>query len=146
MIVAVYNRTFGKEDIPAISKILSALQAHKIQLVFYKDFYNQLKDSFSFDETPAFFTSRLDLPIQTDMLISLGGDGTMLDTVSFIGDSNIPLIGINLGRLGFLAAISENEAADAIESLVRGSYTIEKRSLLHLESRETLERRLQTSQ
>ena len=44
MIVAVYNRTFGKEDIPAISKILSALQAHKIQLVFYKDFYNQLKD------------------------------------------------------------------------------------------------------
>ncbi|MFM2204188.1 MAG: hypothetical protein RLZZ605_1152, partial [Bacteroidota bacterium] len=134
MIVAVYNRTFGKEDIPAISKILSALQAHKIQLVFYKDFYNQLKDSFSFDETPAFFTSRLDLPIQTDMLISLGGDGTMLDTVSFIGDSNIPLIGINLGRLGFLAAISENEAADAIESLVRGSYTIEKRSLLHLES------------
>ena len=134
MIVAVYNRTFGKEDIPAISKILSALQTHKIQLVFYKDFYNQLKDSFSFDETPAFFTSRLDLPIQTDMLISLGGDGTMLDTVSFIGDSNIPLIGINLGRLGFLAAISENEAADAIESLVRGSYTIEKRSLLHLES------------
>ena len=134
MIVAVYNRTFGKEDIPAISKILSALQAHKIQLVFYKDFYNQLKDSFSFDETPAFFTSRLDLPIKTDMLISLGGDGTMLDTVSFIGDSNIPLIGINLGRLGFLAAISENEAADAIESLVRGSYTIEKRSLLHLES------------
>jgi NAD+ kinase len=134
MIVAVYNRTFGKEDIPAISKILSALQAHKIQLVFYKDFYNQLKDSFSFDETPAFFTSRIDLPIQTDMLISLGGDGTMLDTVSFIGDSNIPLIGINLGRLGFLAAISENEAADAIESLVRGSYTIEKRSLLHLES------------
>jgi NAD+ kinase len=134
MIVAVYNRTFGKEDIPAISKILSALQAHKIQLVFYKDFYTQLKDSFSFDETPAFFTSRLDLPIQTDMLISLGGDGTMLDTVSFIGDSNIPLIGINLGRLGFLAAISENEAADAIESLVRGSYTIEKRSLLHLES------------
>ena len=134
MIVAVYNRTFGKEDIPAISKILSALQAHKIQLVFYKDFYTQLKDSFSFDETPAFFTSRLDLPIQTDMLISLGGDGTMLDTVSFIGDSNIPLIGINLGRLGFLAAVSENEAADAIESLVRGSYTIEKRSLLHLES------------
>jgi len=134
MIVAVYNRTFGKEDIPAISKILSALQAHKIQLVFYKDFYNQLKESFSFDEIPSFFTSRLDLPLQTDMLISLGGDGTMLDTVSFIGNSNIPLIGINLGRLGFLAAISENEAADAIESLVRGSYTIEKRSLLHLES------------
>ena len=134
MIVAVYNRTFGKEDIPAISKILTALQAHKIQLVFYKDFYTQLKDSFAFEESPSFFTSRLDLPLQTDMLISLGGDGTMLDTVSFIGDSNIPLIGINLGRLGFLAAISENEAADAIESLVRGSYTIEKRSLLHLES------------
>jgi NAD+ kinase len=68
------------------------------------------------------------------MLLSLGGDGTLLDTITYIGSSNIPIIGINLGRLGFLAAIPENELDSAILSLARGSYTIEKRTLLHLDS------------
>jgi len=68
------------------------------------------------------------------MLFSLGGDGTMLDAVCFVGNTNIPLIGVNLGRLGFLAAIPEEEVEDAILSLVRGSYTLEKRTLLHLDS------------
>jgi NAD+ kinase len=58
----------------------------------------------------------------------------MLDAVTFVGGSNIPLIGVNLGRLGFLAAIPEEEVEDAILSLVRGSYTLEQRTLLHLDS------------
>jgi NAD+ kinase len=66
--------------------------------------------------------------------MSLGGDGTMLDTITFVGNSNIPIIGINLGRLGFLAAISEDEVDSALSSLVQGSYAIEKRSLLHLDA------------
>ena len=68
------------------------------------------------------------------MLFSLGGDGTLLDTITYIGNSNIPIIGINLGRLGFLAAIPEEEIDAAILSLVRGSYTLERRTLLHLDS------------
>lgn len=68
------------------------------------------------------------------MLFSMGGDGTMLDTVSFVGNTNIPLIGVNLGRLGFLAAIPPDEAEAAVLSLVKGSYTLEKRTLIHLDS------------
>jgi NAD+ kinase len=105
-----------------------------LQLVIYKDFYERMLVHIPFERTPRLFTGKRDLPPATDMLISLGGDGTMLDAVCFVGDTNIPLIGVNLGRLGFLAAIPEEEVEAAILSLVRGSYTLEKRTLLHLDS------------
>lgn len=134
MLVALYNRTFDPQDIPVIKNIIKKLHDEDLQIVFYKDFYERLQPFITFDTTPYLFTGRKDLPPYTDMLFSLGGDGTLLDTVCFVGSSGIPLIGINLGRLGFLAAIPEEEVEQAIMSLVRGSYTIEKRTLLHLDS------------
>ena len=134
MLVALYNRTFDEQDVPVLRRILELLEQHKLQLVFYKEFYERLEAFIPFAGTPRLFTGKKDLPVQTDMLFSLGGDGTMLDSVCFVGNSNIPLIGVNLGRLGFLAAIPEEEVGEAILSLVRGSYTLEKRTLLHLDS------------
>ncbi len=134
MLVALYNRTFDVQDLPVLLHIIDKLKQQRLQMVFYKDFYERLQAHVQFDIQPQFFTSKKDLPPTTDMLFSLGGDGTLLDTVCFVGSSNIPLIGINLGRLGFLAAIPEEEVDEAILSLVRGSYTIEKRTLLHLDS------------
>ena len=134
MLVALYNRTFDEQDIPVLLRILKLLEHHKLQMVFYKGFYERLQPHIPFTVTPRLFTGKKDIPAQTDMLFSLGGDGTMLDAVCFVGNSNIPLIGVNLGRLGFLAAIPEEEVEAAILSLVRGSYTLEKRTLLHLDS------------
>ncbi|MDR3678835.1 MAG: NAD kinase [Flavipsychrobacter sp.] len=134
MLVALYNRTFDVQDLPVLLRIINKLKEQKLQLVFYKDFYERLVAHTHIETEPRFFTGKKDLPPHTDMLFSLGGDGTLLDTVCFVGNSNIPLIGINLGRLGFLAAIPEEEVDDAILSLVRGSYTLEKRTLLHLDS------------
>ncbi len=134
MLVALYNRTFEERDIPTLQHIVQMLECHRIQMMFYTDFYQRLQPHLSFHDTPRLFTGKRDLPPHTDMLFSLGGDGTLLDTISFVGQSNIPLIGINLGRLGFLAAIPVEEVDDAILSLVRGSYTLEKRSLIHLDS------------
>ena len=134
MLVALYNRTFAEQDIPLLLRILKMLEDHKLQMVYFHEFYERLQPYTTFKTTPRFFTSKRDLPPQTDMLFSLGGDGTMLDAVCFVGNSNIPLIGVNLGRLGFLAAIPEEEVEDAIVSLVRGSYTLEKRTLVHLDS------------
>jgi NAD+ kinase len=134
MLVALYNRTFDERDVPFLRGILQLLEHHKMQLIFYKQFYEKLSAHVSFAQTPRLFSGRRDLPPNTDMLFSLGGDGTMLDAVCFAGNTNIPLIGVNLGRLGFLAAIPEEEVEAAILSLVRGSYTLEKRTLLHLDS------------
>ena len=121
-------------DIPVIKRILDLLEFHKLQPVFYKDFYERITPHYHFQVTPKLFTNKKDLPRNTDMLLSLGGDGTILDSVCFVGNSGIPLIGINLGRLGFLAAIPEEEVEEAILSLVRGSYSVEKRTLIHLDS------------
>lgn len=134
MLVAIYNRTFEESDIPTLQHIVQMMEQHRIQMMFYKDFYERLQPHIAFRETPRLFTGRRDLPPQTDMLFSLGGDGTLLDTISYIGETNIPLIGINLGRLGFLAAIPVEEVDAAILSLVRGSYTLETRTLIHLDA------------
>ncbi len=134
MLIALYNRTFDVQDVPIILHILKLLDQHKLNLVFYKEFYERLCPYVAFPTPPKVFTGKKDLPPHTDMFFTLGGDGTMLDAVCFVGNSNIPLIGVNLGRLGFLAAIPEEEVEGAILSLVRGSYTLEKRSLVHLDS------------
>lgn len=135
MLVALYNRTFEPDDIPMLQRIIHKLEGYQLHLIFYDDFYQRIKEYITLSKPPQLlFTGRNDLPPHTDMLFSFGGDGTMLDTVSFVGNSNIPVIGINLGRLGFLAAISEEDVDDALSALVQGSYTIEKRSLLHLDA------------
>ncbi len=134
MLVAIYNRTFEEENIPKILNIIHLLLKQDLQLVFHKEFYERIEPHLSLDKTPRLFKNASDLPPTTDMLFSLGGDGTLLDTVTFVGPANIPLIGINLGRLGFLAAIPEDEVEAAISSLVRGSYTVEQRTLIHLDA------------
>lgn len=135
MLVALYNRTFDAEDIATIQRIIHRMEDCGLQLIFYKDFFERIQQHLKLKSgSTLLFTNSIDLPAQTDMLISFGGDGTMLDTVSFVRNSNIPIIGINLGRLGFLAAISEEEVEAALGSLVSGSYSIEKRSLLHLDA------------
>ncbi|NCX94929.1 MAG: NAD kinase [Chitinophagia bacterium] len=134
MLIAIYNRVFDKEDIPSLLHILRLLEAQNIPLCFFKDFYLRLQPYFEPQRAIILFSGKNDLPRQTDMIISLGGDGTMLDAVCFIGNSGIPLIGINLGRLGFLAAVAEEEVAGAIESLVKGAFSLEQRTLIHLDS------------
>jgi len=134
MIIALYNRVFEEADIPLLRHTFQILEENQVQVTVYQDFYERLLPHLSFRETPLLFTGYHDLCRNTNCMISLGGDGTMLDTICFIGDTNIPVIGINLGRLGFLAAIPENEIDIALHGLIRGAYTIDKRSLLHLDS------------
>ena len=85
MLVGLYNRTFDEQDVPIIIRILKLLEFHKLQLVFYKEFYERLQRHVSFPATPRLFTGSKDLDRNTDMLFSLGGDGTMLDAVCFVG-------------------------------------------------------------
>lgn len=134
MLIALYNRVFEDSDIPLLQHTLQILRENLVQVTVYKDFYERMLPHIEFQETPLLFTNYHDLSRNTNCIISLGGDGTMLDTICFIGDTGIPVIGINLGRLGFLAAIPENEIDIALGALVRGAYTIDKRSVLHLDS------------
>ncbi|HUM66563.1 MAG TPA: NAD kinase, partial [Chitinophagaceae bacterium] len=75
-----------------------------------------------------------DLTPEVEFVISLGGDGTLLDTVTLVRDKNISIIGINFGRLGFLASIGQDEVKVAVQALARRSFVIDKRTLLHLDA------------
>src|SRR5581483_11163444 len=73
------------------------------------------------------FSHPSELDSSVDCLISLGGDGTILDAVTLVSDKNIPILGVNFGRLGFLAGIGKEELTIAVDALVNGTYVVDKR-------------------
>lgn len=134
MLFALYNRNFEEANIPVIKALLKALKAYHIDFLLYKEFYEQIAPVIHLDPAPMLFTDKNDLPPHTDFFVSLGGDGTILDAVSFVGGSSIPVLGINLGRLGFLADVPKEEVEFALRALQIGAYSIDKRTLLHLDA------------
>lgn len=134
MKIALYNRVFEDYDIPFLQFLFKLLKEQQFKLSIYKDFFEALTPHICFDEDIELFTNYKDLNRNVDVMLSLGGDGTMLDTVCHVYDSNIPCLGINLGRLGFLADVTKDEIEQAVKALKLGSYSIEERSLIHLDS------------
>lgn len=76
----------------------------------------------------------LDSPEQIDLAISLGGDGTLLRTARFLGGADVPILGVNLGRLGFLTSCGANEAGDGLRAALRGTHDVDRRMMLRGES------------
>ncbi len=138
MKVAIYSRAVDHERPVAIKQLFEELTRHNIEPVVFQPFYEQLGSEFSLPQTPALFKVSDDLDDTIDFVISLGGDGTLLDTVTLVRNKNIPIVGINFGRLGFLASIGKEELATAVSSLRHRTFIIDKRSLIHLDSSEPL--------
>jgi len=110
------------------------LNNEKIAPVIYEPFFQQIREHISLPDCTEIFATSAELTEDIDFIISLGGDGTLLDTVTLVRNKNIPVAGINFGRLGFLASIGRNEMSEAIKALSLRSYIIDKRSLIHLDS------------
>ena len=138
MKVAIYSRVFEQSQREDVQRLLQELKANKIEPVLYKEFYEQIIPVIHFEEMPQIFSVSDDLDESCDCLISLGGDGTLLDTVTLVRDKSIPLLGINFGRLGFLASIGKEDLESAVASLVKHTYVTDERTLLHLDSNEPL--------
>lgn len=135
MLIALYNRVYEQQDLVVLKHTLDLIQSYQVDIVIYRKFYeNLIKDGILFLNEPTIYDELVPMPQETNCLVSFGGDGTILDVVTFIGDKQIPVMGINLGRLGFLAAVSIDEIDAAIRALIEGTYTIDERSLMHLDS------------
>ena len=134
MKIAVYGRLLKSHNIPYIQQFFDLLSQKNITHVIYDGFYANIKKEIQFKKDPATFKENSDICNDVDFLFSLGGDGTLLDTVTLIRDSNIPIIGINIGRLGFLAGLGKEEIEAAIEALEKGTFIIDKRTLIQLDS------------
>ncbi|MBX2923947.1 MAG: NAD kinase [Chitinophagaceae bacterium] len=133
MKIAIYSRggeTVTKDD---LLLLLKELEKHKITCFIYEHYFEQEKQHLPPNEYETFLEAD-DLDESFECIISMGGDGTLLDTLTFIRNSKIPVLGINLGRLGFLATIGRDELQDAVTALVNRTYLIDKRSMIHLDS------------
>lgn len=138
MKVAIYSRVIDEDQYNKVQQLLDELDKENIQPVIYKPFYEMIQSSVRFSDKTTVFSDSNDLTDSIDFAISLGGDGTLLDTVTLVRDKNIPVLGINFGRLGFLASIGSKEIHIAVQSLVKRTILIDKRSLIHLDASKPL--------
>jgi NAD+ kinase len=134
MLIAIYNRTFEIEDLPIFLHLFQSFENQGITPVIFEPLYHKIKDQYSFQKSIELFSESKPLHPKTKFVFSLGGDGTMLDVVKFVADSGKPILGINLGRLGFLSATHRDDIDFAINCLVKDSYALDPRSLIHLDS------------
>lgn len=135
MKVAIYGRNFDKGFNEYIKNFFKILENNNFEIIIYNKFYDFLKKEINLNlNSFEVFEKYEDIKQGVDLLFSIGGDGTILDTVTFVRDSNIPIVGINTGKLGFLASIGKEEIESALQSILKGEYTIEERSLLKLTS------------
>ncbi|RYZ96545.1 MAG: NAD kinase [Sphingobacteriaceae bacterium] len=133
MKVAIYGRQFTEEALPYIQQVFDNLQLHNAEIFVHRMLYNNLHGKISIVQYDVLEENQ---PIKgfIDVFLTLGGDGTLLDTVTLIRNSGIPVIGINFGRLGFLASINKNDIAAAIHAVVNKQFTLDSRALLRIES------------
>ncbi len=135
MQVVVYGKLFKEKDHTYVQTLFDVLHEEEITTFVYAPYHELIKEKIKFKRDVGIFEGYLDFKTRRfDYVITLGGDGTILNAVTEIRDSNVPILGINLGRLGFLASIEKAKIKDAIYLLSRGMYSLDERSLLYLES------------
>lgn len=131
---AVYSRVLHPKDSPFVMQLLLLLRDYGVETVLYTPFYTSLCANNEVPKPVGLFESYEELcGYECDFFISLGGDGTILESVTMVRDTKVPIVGINLGRLGFLANVEKENLEKSVAALMQGSYVLDPRSLLHLE-------------
>lgn len=134
MKIAIYSRGIENNQIQDIGLLIKELISHGAEPVFFQDFFNQFYSAINIEGKYSTFNSGEGMDASIDCMISLGGDGTLLDTVTLVKDSGIPILGVNYGRLGFLANIGKEELHTAFDALANRKYVLDKRTLIHLDA------------
>jgi len=138
MRVAIFGKAYNESQHNYIQLLIDELNTRQAQLCFYKPYFEKIKEKLDLPEGVCFYESHQQLRNHADIMFSIGGDGTMLDTLPFVRDSGIPILGINLGRLGFLSSIPKDEIKDAIDNVWKRNYFLEQRTLIQLVKPENL--------
>ena len=135
MQVVIYSQVYKEADREPVQELFDLLHAEGFSTYVYGPYLEQIRPHIKFGRDVGIFESHLDFLIKKfEMLITLGGDGTILDAILTVKDYNIPILGINLGRLGFLARVEKSRLASAMRLLARGRFETEQRNMLYLES------------
>ena len=134
MRIAIYGTTFNDEFLPDITALFDRVAKETSKVLIYKDFVKELKN-FNITLPPhTAFSTHEELKENADVLLSIGGDGTFLNTLNLVRDSRIPVLGINTGRLGFLAYVSAERIQASLDLLFSKKYSVKNRTLLQVKS------------
>ncbi|MCX6350370.1 MAG: NAD kinase [Bacteroidetes bacterium] len=134
MKIAIYGREIEKKDHGFISELFEFLSKESISYIIEEKYRKKLSQFQNVENIVGFSNPEDLLAFETNYIISLGGDGTLLDTLDYTKQTKLPVMGINLGRLGFLSSVHIEEAFTAIRLLQLGQYKIESRTMLELKS------------
>ena len=132
MRIAIFGNLYQAEKSIQAKHLFNALSKYNAEILICEEFYRFLHTVMKIE--PRYSKLITDNNFSADMALSLGGDGTFLKTAERVGNKHIPILGINTGRLGFLADVAENEIDEAVAELFNGDYRIEERSLLQLKA------------
>lgn len=129
---ALFGNVYQQHKSAAIQQLLDCLHRHNAQILIDEEYYDFLRraELIDFDITETFNDSNFD----ADFAVSMGGDGTLLKTASRVRDKGIPILGVNMGRLGFLADVSANNIEETIDALYHEDFSVEDRALIHVET------------
>ena len=135
MQVAVFGRNFPSYARENIATMFSKFSMLNVDVWVFEPLYEFLQKKTGLrPKVAGLYTDHNDLPKDLDFLFSLGGDGTFLETVTLVRESGIPVLGVNIGRLGFLSYISQENLSESLESVFSGNFDIEERMLLKVEA------------
>ncbi len=146
--IAVYSKEVRAKDLPYVQQLMEEASARAVRLFFFRPWLEALR-RFS-DQSGIALGQKLVGEVDSfagpedlqaggyDFLMTLGGDGTLLNAITLVRDSGVPIVGINLGRMGFLASIEKRHLAKALDQLLEEQYSLEERSLLRLQSEPAL--------
>jgi len=134
MRIALYGKTPNRDEIIYLQPLFDKFRQYGIKYLMYQPFFELLRQSVDVGDVSGLFSNKDTLKGKADFLFSIGGDGTLLDTITLVRDSGIPVMGINLGRMGFLSSISKNDILPAIDCVINGNYILDSRALLSLET------------
>ena len=132
MKVAIYGQYYQNSTEPIINDIFVFFNKNNVEMIIESHFLIMLNEKKIVENKYKTFTSHTELDSSFDMLISIGGDGTILRAATLVRDSGIPILGINAGRLGFLASVQKENIASFMQFVIDKKYTISKRTLLSL--------------
>lgn len=130
--VAVFGQSYSVSAVKEITNLLEALQKYEVEVHIENSFFSQLETESVIENHYPTYESFHDLDDSFDLMFTIGGDGTILRAVTFIRNLNIPILGINTGRLGFLATINKNSIQENVQLILEKKFEVQERSLLSL--------------
>lgn len=132
MKIAIFGQYYQSNTNEIISKVISVLENKGAEIVIEENFYIAIKNHKAIHKDFTTFKNHFELSDNFDFLISIGGDGTILRAATLVREKNIPIVGVNAGRLGFLATVQEDKIETFLPKLFTTDFTISNRTLLSL--------------